>query len=76
MQFFLGLDHFTDKILFDPSLFVHIRKRLGDQEFDEMNQMIIQKTLNIKPIENRQDNQKNENDKESDAKQGISLVFF
>jgi hypothetical protein len=57
-------------------LFVHIRKRLSDQEFDEMSQMIIQKALNIKPIENRQDNQKNENDKESDAKQGISLVFF
>ena len=30
--------------------------------------MIIQKALNIKPIENRQDNQKNENDKEPDAK--------
>jgi IS5 family transposase len=48
MQFFLGLDHFTYKILFAPSLFVHIRKRLGDQEFDEMNEMIIQKALHTK----------------------------
>lgn len=47
MQFFLGLDHFTDKALFDPSLFVHIRKRLGNKEFDEMNQLIIRKALNI-----------------------------
>ena len=30
--------------------------------------MIIQKALNPKPIENRQDDQKNENDKESGAK--------
>jgi hypothetical protein len=34
-----------------------------------MNQMIIQKALNIRSIENRQDDQKNENDKESDAKE-------
>lgn len=51
MQFFLGLDHFTDKILFDPSLFVYIRKRLGNKEFDEMNQLIIQKALNMNPKE-------------------------
>jgi hypothetical protein len=41
MQYFLGLDHFTDKPVFDPSLFVTIRKRLGNEVFDEMNRIII-----------------------------------
>ncbi len=47
MQFFLGMDHFNLKPIFDPSLFVHIRKRLGSDSFDKMNQLIIEKALNI-----------------------------
>lgn len=47
MQYFLGLDHFTYKRLFDPSLFVHIRKRLGNADFDQMNQRIISKALGL-----------------------------
>lgn len=35
MQYFLGLSGYTYKRVFDPSLFVHIRKRLGIQEFNE-----------------------------------------
>lgn len=45
MQFFLGFDHFHFKPVFDPSLFVHIRKRLGGEEFDKMNQLVIAKAL-------------------------------
>ncbi len=47
MQYFLGLDHFTDKPLFDPSLFVTIRKRLGNDMFDEMNRVIISGALGV-----------------------------
>lgn len=47
MQFFLGLDRFTFEPVFDPSLFVHIRKRLGNAEFDRMNQLVIQKASKI-----------------------------
>ena len=47
MQFFLGFDHFTDKVVFDPSLFVTIRKRLGNEAFDTMNQVIISGALGI-----------------------------
>jgi hypothetical protein len=37
MQFFVGLEGFqTDKI-FDSSLFVTIRKRIGKAEFDLLN---------------------------------------
>ena len=48
MQYFLGFDGFTDKPVFDPSLFVSIRKRLGNTQFDKMNAIIIAKALNIK----------------------------
>lgn len=47
MQFFLGFDHFSSDPIFDPSLFVHIRKRLGNDSFDKMNQIIISKALNL-----------------------------
>lgn len=47
MQFFLGFDHFSSEPVFDPSLFVHIRKRLGSEDFDKMNQIIIAKALNL-----------------------------
>lgn len=47
MQFFLGFDHFISDPIFDPSLFVHIRKRLGNIDFDKMNQSIISKALDI-----------------------------
>lgn len=51
MQFFLGFDHFSSEPVFDPSLFVHIRKRLGNADFDKMNQIIIAKAMNL----NKQD---------------------
>ncbi|MDD3721378.1 MAG: transposase [Lutibacter sp.] len=52
MQFFLGFDHFSSEPVFDPSLFVHIRKRLGNKHFDKMNQIIIAKALNLNKQEN------------------------
>jgi len=45
MQYFLGLSGFTNKPIFDPSLFVYIRKRLGTEAFDEMTQKIIEITM-------------------------------
>lgn len=50
MQFFLGFDCFSSEPIFDPSLFVHIRKRLGNESFDQMNQIIIRKALNINEL--------------------------
>jgi len=41
MQFFLGLEVFHPDPLFSPTLFVEIRKRLGEKSFDEFNQAII-----------------------------------
>lgn len=41
MQYFVGLSEFTDKPIFDPSLFVTIRKRLGNNDFNDMSVTLL-----------------------------------
>jgi hypothetical protein len=41
MQYFLGLEEFDPNALFDPSLFVEIRKRIGHEQFDQINVALI-----------------------------------
>jgi len=41
MQFFLGLDDFTPSLLFSPSLFVELRKKLGKDTFNKFTDLII-----------------------------------
>lgn len=62
MQFFLGFDHFSSEPVFDPSLFVHIRKRLGNEDFDRMNQVIIAKALNLSSQKENSDYKDNDKD--------------
>lgn len=49
MQYFCGLKTFTKKKVFDPSLFVDIRKRMGGEEFDKFNRLIIKSSEKRKP---------------------------
>ena len=65
MQYFLGFDHFSSDAVFDPSLFVHIRKRLGDDDFDQMNQIIIAKALKINIKDNAQAYEKPDQDQDN-----------
>lgn len=53
LQYFCGLPQFTPKRIFDPSLFVDIRKRLGKEEYELLNQLIIAKTAGMKPHASR-----------------------
>lgn len=41
MQYFVGLSEFTDKPVFDSSLFVTIRKRLGTSGFNDMSVSLL-----------------------------------
>ena len=41
MQFFMGLDHYQPDLLFSPTLFVEMRKKLGDQTFDGFSTTIM-----------------------------------
>ena len=71
MQFFLGLEEFSHKPVFDPSLFVHIRKRFGQEAFDRLNQSIIQEVS--KERENKakdKDDQDQGEDNDTPANQG------
>lgn len=69
MQFFLGFDHFRSEPIFDPSLFVTIRKRLGADSFDKMNELILQKA---KTIENN--NSKSEDTQDLDDSQDSDSI--
>src|SRR5690606_6809858 len=41
MQYFLGYSSFSNEEPFDASLFVEFRKRLGKQEMDRINELIV-----------------------------------
>lgn len=41
LQYFCGLKEFSIHPVFDPSLFVDIRKRMGGREFDAFNRIVI-----------------------------------
>jgi len=41
LQYFVGLRKFQKEGLFDASLFVELRKRMGNEQYDLMNQEII-----------------------------------
>ena len=43
MQYFCGLHKFTDKPIFDPSLFVTIRKRISEEELNKMTVKLLDK---------------------------------
>ncbi len=48
LQYFVGLPSFQTEPPFAPSLFVDIRRRMGDQVFDQFNQAIVNKLENRK----------------------------
>jgi hypothetical protein len=45
MQFFLGLEAYQEEILFDPSLLVHIRDRMGKEMLEQMNNVVVVKAI-------------------------------
>ncbi len=60
IQYFCGFKSFTTKKAFDPSLFVDIRKRLGGEEFDKFNQLVIEKAEELKLHQARIKRKKNQ----------------
>lgn len=49
MQFFLGLQTYRPKQLFSPTLFVELRKRLGEDTFDEFSRTLIAFSEDLQP---------------------------
>jgi IS5 family transposase len=57
MQFFLGLEGYQKEMLFDPSLLVHIRERMGKEVLEQMNKVLVVKA------ESEQKQRRNKKDK-------------
>lgn len=49
MQYLCGLTEFTDKPIFDPSLFVTIRKRISIEEINKIMTSLLQRELKKMP---------------------------
>lgn len=63
MQYFLGYSSFSTTPPFDPSLFVEIRKRLGMEWVNEINEKIIALKVHIEEsAKEKQENRDNESD--------------
>ncbi len=62
MQYFVGLKEFTIDPVFDASLFVEIRKRVGHELFDTLNADLIKSVSQEKDKRHNRKNKKDDND--------------
>lgn len=68
MQYFVGLSEFTDKPIFDPSLFVTIRKRIGEEDFNAMSVSLLEKQVaEMEKSEQQTQEEDNEDKSEDDS---------
>jgi len=63
MQYFIGLEEFTPDPVFDPSLFVDIRKRVGQKTFDNLTVDLIK---SVSQEKDKRHNKKNKKDDDVD----------
>jgi hypothetical protein len=73
MQYFLGLPSFKRDAVFSPTLFVEIRKHLGLDYWQEINEIIIKYNTPKKKSNSEQNNRDNQT-RSSDDEQTQSLV--
>lgn len=73
IQYFCGYHTFNPGQPFDPSLFVDIRKRLGNKEFDAFNKAVINSSEGIKPKRARIMQSKEDNDSDDKSSSDGSL---
>jgi transposase, IS5 family len=64
MQYFIGLKEFTTDPVFDPSLFVEIRKRVGNKLFDTLNTELIKSVTQKKDTRHNKKNKKKDGEDE------------
>ncbi|RMG75136.1 MAG: IS5 family transposase [Bacteroidetes bacterium] len=74
LQYFVGLEKYQHKAIFDPSLFVTIRKRVGVDSFEQMNEallieagMIDGKSAPASDSEGESEQDQEDSDSESDS---------
>jgi len=62
MQYFIGLKEFTPHPVFDPTLFVDIRKRVGHKMFDTLSADLIKSVSQKKDKRHNKKNKKDDSD--------------
>ncbi len=67
MQYFVGLKEFDSTPIFDPSLFVEIRKRIGATTFDALNVQLIKSVSEQKDKKHLAKKSKKDGDKDKKA---------
>ena len=60
MQNMLGLSEFTSKPVFDPSLFVTIRKRIGVDDFNDMSESLLKLQVELQEKKEKEEREKRE----------------
>ena len=69
-QYFVGLSSFQTVPVFSPTLFVEIRKRLGKQGSDELNDALLKQAVQLKWIKHRAKPAAKGKDNDKDARGG------
>jgi len=64
-QYFVGLKEFKVDPVFDPSLFVEIRKRVGHKQFDTLSADLIRTAKGAKDKRHNKKNKKEDSDEPS-----------
>ncbi len=67
MQYFVGLKEFTVDPVFDPSLLVEIRKRIGHEMFDTLNEDLIR---SVSQEKDKRHNRKKKDDSDEPKNKG------
>ncbi len=70
MQYCVGLKDFTNTPAMDPSLLVHIRKRIDLSVFEKLTDELICKDMNISTKSSKEDEKDSEEDGYDDSTPG------
>ena len=55
MQYMCGLGEFTDQPIFDPTLFVDLRKRISDDDINKMTESLLKREQEMKEEKRKRD---------------------
>lgn len=71
MQYMCGLSEFTDEPIFDPSLFVTIRKRISEKDLNEMTMSLLKEQQRLKAEKARQEEQSDDSRQDPTASAAV-----
>ena len=72
MQYMPGLQEFTTRPAFDPSLFVTIRKRLGEDAFNDMSESWLKQEVRLAKEQEKQLKEQGKNDPDNNQGSNVS----